>query len=251
MILSEKYKFLFIKGKKIAGTSLEVLLSGVCGSKDIITPITPIDEMNRLLTGSRTAQNYGEDSKENRQYMSMLKYGPSELLCNDHIPNGTYYNHMSLCEVLDLYGDIPTDWTIFAFERCPYRKIISFANMQLNFTNYQRTGMKMTSTMADLKYHLNKVIDDRSILNVKNIDLYKDRAGRVRTEIFHFENLKEDVKTLMSRLSINTYPRLEHFKEGMQSNNIDLLDIFSQKQINTINELFSDEFECFGYQMIE
>jgi hypothetical protein len=55
MILSEMNKFVFIKGKKVAGTSVEVALASICGSNDIITPITPIDEQCRVSSGQPAA----------------------------------------------------------------------------------------------------------------------------------------------------------------------------------------------------
>ena len=48
MIFSKQNDFLFIKGRKVAGTSAEMALSTICGPEDIITPITPIDELERL-----------------------------------------------------------------------------------------------------------------------------------------------------------------------------------------------------------
>ena len=41
MLLSHKYKFIFIKTKKTAGTSLEIELSKLMSQKDIVTPIKP------------------------------------------------------------------------------------------------------------------------------------------------------------------------------------------------------------------
>lgn len=41
MIVSHKHRFIFIKTRKTAGTSLEVFLSALCGDEDIVTPIQP------------------------------------------------------------------------------------------------------------------------------------------------------------------------------------------------------------------
>ena len=47
MIISHKYKFIFIKSAKMAGTSIEVFLSECCGSEDVVTPIGPYVDPHR------------------------------------------------------------------------------------------------------------------------------------------------------------------------------------------------------------
>ena len=56
MIISHEHKFIFLKTKKTAGTSIELALSQLCGPGDIITPLTALDEA--LRAGGRGAQNW-------------------------------------------------------------------------------------------------------------------------------------------------------------------------------------------------
>ena len=48
MLLSKKYKFIFIKSKKVAGTTVEVLLSNQMCDDDIVTPVSTLDFFNNL-----------------------------------------------------------------------------------------------------------------------------------------------------------------------------------------------------------
>jgi hypothetical protein len=47
MIISHKYRFIFVKTLKTAGTSIEVFLSQHCGPDDVLTPILPHVEPHR------------------------------------------------------------------------------------------------------------------------------------------------------------------------------------------------------------
>ena len=47
MIISHEHKFIFLKTKKTAGTSIELALSQLCGPDDVIPPITDSDEALR------------------------------------------------------------------------------------------------------------------------------------------------------------------------------------------------------------
>jgi hypothetical protein len=54
MIVSHEHKFIFLKTKKTAGTSIELALSELCGTDDVIAPLTEIDEARRA--GGRCAR---------------------------------------------------------------------------------------------------------------------------------------------------------------------------------------------------
>jgi len=58
MIINHKYKFIFIKSFKTAGTSTEIALSKFCDKNDIITPIIKEDELIRTKLNYAGAQNY-------------------------------------------------------------------------------------------------------------------------------------------------------------------------------------------------
>ena len=58
MIVSRKHKFIFIKGKKVGGTSLEIALSKFLAATDIVTPIVPEDEAIREALHYVGPRNY-------------------------------------------------------------------------------------------------------------------------------------------------------------------------------------------------
>jgi len=108
VIISHKNKFIFIKGRKIAGTAIEIALSGICGPLDIITPISDGDEAMRLNLGCG-AKNY--------MNVRMTDIDGSYRL------EERYYNHMSIREVPFPLGNYKV-WTV---DRHPYSKVLSQA----------------------------------------------------------------------------------------------------------------------------
>lgn len=250
MILSKKHRFLFVKGAKVAGTSVEVLLSHLCGSEDIITPITPIDEKRRMAEGAKGAQNYGADDKAVEQNLARLRNTPIEQLGSEWPPDGTYYNHMPFTDIEKKSGEISADWIVFAVERDPYRKVLSLANHLLAFKSYQE-GKALVSEPRQMRRCLDEMFETNSLLAVKNIAKYTDASGNLRAEILHYERLDEEIGLVLSRMQIAYPPPLQHYKVGLSSNQLNLPDYFSSAQLHRINELFAEEFCLFGYAMVQ
>src|SRR5438132_1302501 len=119
MIISHKYKFIFIKNEKTAGTSIEIALSKYLGEKDVITPNRDEDEALRKALGYRGAQNY---------YISLNRYTRKNLLelVTQH-KRIRFFNH-SGAEYIKEHVDkhVWESYFKFCFERNPWDKVISW-----------------------------------------------------------------------------------------------------------------------------
>ena len=248
MIFSKLHKFIFIKGRKVAGTSTEIALSTICGPDDILTPIGQSDELMRIERGAE-AQNYSADRDIERAYIEQLKAAQTRKLSKIRPPEGPFGNHMPLTRVLELCGDVRGEYQIIAVDRNPYSKVLSLANMQAA-TGYKETGV-MVSTPEGLQAAVNDLFDSGSIKKLVNIKQYRGPDGQLAAQVMRYENLADEFASFMAKLGIANPPVLPHAKKGLLADQIDPRNHFTAEQIGVINRLFSAEFDEFGYQRIE
>lgn len=110
MIISHKLKLIFIKTKKVGGTSFEIALSKFCTDQDVITPISENDEKLRNALGYQGAQNY------KRKGSFFLPKKRKKL----------FYNHMRAEEVQAVVdASIWESYKKFTIHRNPFDAIIS------------------------------------------------------------------------------------------------------------------------------
>ncbi len=80
VIASHSHRFIFLKTRKTAGTSVEIALSKVCGPDDVITEISPEDEALRRAAGGRGPQNFESPPLPRKAYNHMGAKATRELV---------------------------------------------------------------------------------------------------------------------------------------------------------------------------
>ena len=123
MIISHKYKYIFLKTTKTAGTSIEISLSRFCGLDDIITPISFSDELIRKKLGI-FPKNY-----ENYTCPLKLEEDNSQLKAN-------FWNHIKAKAIKERIGTkIWNSYFKFCFVRNPWDAAISRYYYNINDNN--------------------------------------------------------------------------------------------------------------------
>lgn len=172
MIINHKYKFIFIKTKKTAGTSIEIALSQFCGSEDIITRIDGKDEKLRQQLGFNGPQNF---------QVPLLSYGLSDwrnLLFTGQ--RKVFRNHLPARLIRNNIGEkIWQNYFKFCFERNPFDRAVSLYYWRARkFDSYLAIDEFVNSVPANLLSNWGIYAIDDSI----SVDF----VGR-------YENLGEDL----------------------------------------------------------
>lgn len=102
MIISHKHKFIFIKPHKTAGTSVELLLSRICGPDDVITPLGFDPDPNvREKHQAKAPQNYYRPKPFKHWQMNELFW----FVTKGRKPNLNYWEHLRADKIREYIGD--------------------------------------------------------------------------------------------------------------------------------------------------
>lgn len=247
MVLSWSRGFVFVKGRKVAGTSVECVLGPLCDEDDVVTPITPRDEAVRLAWGGG-ARNYSTDPAAELAYLRAVASSADAALARVKPPQRDYYHHMSLREVAAKAGSAVLDLQVVCVERHPYAKVLSWANHQVSWRAYERGG-EMRSGPDELRAVLRETIASGDVATVRNVDLYRRPSGEVDVRLLRQEHLAEDLAVLLAEHGARL-GELPHLKRGLGARPEDLSELLTPAELETIDELFAEELERFGYEPV-
>ncbi|MBM08459.1 MAG: hypothetical protein CMF69_02615 [Magnetovibrio sp.] len=90
MIFCKNLNIIFFKTKKVGGTSFEIALSKYCDESDIVTPISPEDELTRRNLEYKGPVNHLDVTRSRH----LVGFGVT----------GDFYNHMTAAEIYQNIG---------------------------------------------------------------------------------------------------------------------------------------------------
>ncbi|MFX0075249.1 MAG: sulfotransferase family 2 domain-containing protein [Candidatus Hermodarchaeota archaeon] len=211
VVISHKHKFIYIKTRKTASTSIQILLGNYCDEYDIMTPIK--------LVSTEAGKLYNEKAINYKGFES----------------------HMSANQVMKKVGkEIWNEYFKFTFERNPWDKVVSYYCHMKAIEKTKKTfeDWLITTEVNPLKQPI-------------NYPLYTIRSGlkrRVALDyIGKYESLMEDLEYILQKLNL---PLIDLTKEkaNFRGENTGYREFYNEKLKEIVETNYKEEIELFDYK---
>ncbi len=228
MILSHKYKFIFIKTAKTGGTSIEIFLSRHCGPKDIVTPIAPPIEGHQPRNYEGFINPIPEILERPGKVFPVLRHTITS--------RDKFYNHIPAREIKNrVPADVWNSYFKFCVERNPWDKVLS---------HYYMHAARESGTLSLGEYLA------RGKFPV-NYFRYTDRLGTkiIVDRVLRYENLIPELSEVFSQLNIPFDGSLGvAAKSEYRTDRRPYREVFDEEQRRIVEKAFAKEVELHGYR---
>jgi hypothetical protein len=228
MIVSHAHKFIFLKTKKTAGTSIELALTKLCGDDDIITPLTAIDEAQR--EGGRRAQNWRLHSWWTSP-RPLWKRRLFKFTAEDY----GFYNHMPAEAAKALLNDdhVWRSYFKFAFDRNPWDRQVSFYHHR-----YRREA-----AAPPFGEFIHK--DRRARIN--NYEIYSIGGDVAVDFVGRFESLEDDLKHALSQVGLTLDEALPRAKTTFRKSDATYRSYYDGDTRDIVGTWYEREIKLLDY----
>jgi hypothetical protein len=229
MVVSHQHRFIFLKTRKTAGTSVEVFLSGIAGEDAIVTPVEPAEP------GHRPRNFRGSWSTDFLPAMRADPGAPGALLRNPRGRIGLYRHHWNHAPAWLLRArlgeEVWNGYFKFCFERNPWDKFVSLYWWALRDRSDRPS--------------LEEFIDSPRGAGSSDWPLYTLDGEIAVDAVGRYESLEQDLRTFMRRAGVAAEVELPRAKSSQRRRDEQLL---SERSAGRIGALFRREVEAFGYE---
>ena len=228
MIISHQHKFIFLKTKKTAGTSIELALSQLCGPDDVIPPVTESDEALRAP---------GSEPRNWRVHGWWQSPRPlfKRHWFRTHPQDYGFYNHMPAAEARALLNNdkIWRSYFKFAFDRNPWDR-------QVSAYHFRYRGESSPPSFA---HFLDR--DRRARLN--NYEIYSLDGEPCVDFLGRFERLEDDLRRALAEIGVAFDRPLPRAKSGIRKNGKHYRDYYDERTRDIVGDWYAREIKLLGY----
>ena len=248
MIISHRHKFIFLKARKVAGTSVEVALARHCGDDDIVTPIGAFDRRwdedrythpgkkwrgySRHATLKRVRKHLGRELWDDYFKFSITR-NPWDLVVSQY--------HWATRDVGQprkgaVGRSLKRFWTTPLRVRKNFRELLA---------NLARTLLKMdVVTFEFFVRHMLRYYEP-------NDPFYFDRSGSLALDfLIRYENLQHDYASVCERLGLST-TALPSLKTKTRQERRHYSAYYDDRTRELVQKMYGRQIEQFGYRFEE
>jgi hypothetical protein len=195
MIISHAHRFIFVKTRKTAGTSIEIALRPLLGPRDVATPVHSDDEAYCAANEVSGPQNYRRSFRDYRLYdwRRFVLDGKRQ----------DYRNHLPGPRIRQMVGrDVWDSYYKFCVERDPFDKIVS--GYYWSMSERERKSQPVMT--------LDEFVYSEHAHDYSDWDRYADNPYRpIVDRILRFDHLQPELDEVCARLGLPVLelPRLK------------------------------------------
>ncbi len=227
MIINHRYRFIFVKTRKTAGTSIEIALSGFCGKDDVITPLAADDEALRTELGLPGPRNH------------LNADGQFE-----------YRNHMPAEAIRAAVGaDVWAAYHTFSIERNPWDKAISMYYWKSRDGRKRSVPDFRRKSLRDfLAVREGQILAGTRPNQFSNFPIYSIAGMPALDHIGRYEDLAGELVRITETLGLPAAIALPETKSGYRTDRRPYREVMGRDERAVIDRLCAREIEYFGYR---
>jgi hypothetical protein len=183
MLISHRHRFIFFKTQKTAGTAVEIVLRGLMGDRDVITPISRQDEQLNRRLGHPGPCNFRAPLRDYSRHDLLRLLGRARL-------KKRFYNHMPAAAVKPQLSEaVWQGYLKISLERNPFEKAIS---------SYFWRTRKQQQPISIQQY-----LQSCPTSEISNWEIYTINDTLITDVMLRHEQLQDDLLALSERLQLS------------------------------------------------